>query len=186
MVAGRQTCDERDDLSVLGIHDHDTRAVVLLAGDGRADGLVRVRGEEPSALEALLERDVDRRPVGQEASAVGQGLGERATEQLTALVEDQDVGREGVGRRELAPECRTRLIVAAAGQAVSGLENEHFEPSRIAAERDGSREVQAAFEHRDLEAWRYDDVLTVARIEEDVLTGAERIAGGHYEGGLGK
>src|SRR5438128_11948595 len=107
MVAGRQTCDERDDLSALGIHDHDTRAVVLLAGDGRADGLVRVRGEEPAALEALLERDVDRRAVGQEASAVGQGLGERAPDQLTARREDQNVERESVGTREPAPDYRT-------------------------------------------------------------------------------
>ena len=71
-----------------------------------SDGLVRVGGEELSALEALLERDVDRWATGQESSALGQGLGERAMEQLAALVADLDAGRERIGRRELAADRR--------------------------------------------------------------------------------
>ena len=123
--------------------------------------------------------------MGEEAS-VCRGLGERLPDLVSSLVEHQDVRREGVGRRELASDGRARLIVAAAGQAVSGFEHEHFEPLRIAAERDGGREVQAAFEYRDLEALRHDDVLAVARIEEDVLAGAEGISRGRHEGGLGQ
>jgi hypothetical protein len=71
-----------------------------------SDGLVRVGGEELPALEALLERDVDRWATGQESSALGQGLGERAMEQLAALVADLDAGRERIGRRELAADRR--------------------------------------------------------------------------------
>src|SRR4029450_10952233 len=74
-------------------------------------------------------------------------------------------------------------------EAVARLEDEHFEPLRVAAERDGSREVQAALEYRDREAGRHDDVLTVSRIEEDSLPRAQRMCRaplGRYERGPGK
>src|SRR5207245_10531411 len=95
VVAGRQSADERGNLPGLGIDGHDARAVVLGISCRRADGLVRVRGEESPALEAFLERDVDRRAVRLETSAACGGLGERATNQASARVEDEDVGREG-------------------------------------------------------------------------------------------
>src|SRR5205807_4319270 len=84
VVAGRQSGNERGYLPGLGIDGHDARAVVLGISCRRADGLVRVRGEESPALEAFLERDVDRRAVrletpGLDTLAVGRGLGERTT-----------------------------------------------------------------------------------------------------------
>src|SRR5258708_16451005 len=66
---------------------------------------------------------------------------ERTTDQASALVEDQDVGREGVGGRELAPDDRTLLVVAPTRQAVPRLQHEHLKPACVAAKRDGSREV---------------------------------------------
>jgi hypothetical protein len=107
-----------------------------------------------------LERDVYCRAMGEEASTVCRGLGERTPDQASRLVEYQDVRREGVGRRECAPDGRARLIVAAAGDAVSRFENEDFAPPRIIAERDGGREIQTAFEYRHLEALRHDDVCS--------------------------
>src|SRR3989442_1704277 len=71
VVAGRQSGNERGNLPGLGIDGHDARAVVLGISCRRADGLVRVRGEESPALEAFLERDVDRRAVRLETSAPG-------------------------------------------------------------------------------------------------------------------
>src|SRR5439155_22437903 len=121
VVAGRQSADERGNLPGLGIDGHDARAVVLGISCRRADGLVRVRGEESPALEAFLERDVDRRAVRLETSAACGGLGERATNQASALVEDEDVGRKGVGGRELAPDDGTRLVVAPTRQTVPRL-----------------------------------------------------------------
>src|SRR5438034_8384081 len=100
VVAGRQSGNERGNLPGLGIDGHDARAVVVSACP---DALVGVRGEQPSSLKAFLERDVDRRAVRLETPedtlVVARGLGERATDQLSALVEDQDVRREGVGGR---------------------------------------------------------------------------------------
>src|SRR6266446_5088846 len=112
VVAGRQSGNERGNLPGLGIYGHDARAVVLGISCRRADGLVRVRGEESPALEAFLERDVDRRAVRLETYAALRGLGERTTDLFPALVKHQDVGREGVGGRQLAPDDRTRLVVA--------------------------------------------------------------------------
>src|SRR5439155_17183952 len=116
MIAGRQTGDECRDAPTLWVHGHDARAVVLRAG--RADGLVRVGGEQPPAARALLERDVDRGAVRQKADARSGGLGERATDQVAALVENQDVGRERVRGRELTSDGGTRLVVAPTRQAV--------------------------------------------------------------------
>src|SRR5713101_8558842 len=102
-----------------------------------------------------------------ETSAACRGLGERATDQVSALVEDQDVGCERVGGRELTPDDSTRFVVAPARQAVPRLQHEHLETVPVAAKRDGSREVQVALEDRDREARRHDDIFAITGVEED-------------------
>src|SRR5258708_14788092 len=106
------------------------------------------------------------------------GLGERTTDQASALVEDQDVGREGVGGRELAPDDRTRLVVAPTRQAVPRLQHEHVKPASVAAKRDSGREVEASGKDRDLAARTHDDIFAIAGSEEDVLAGTERVSSG--------
>src|SRR3989454_9326258 len=164
VVAGRQSGNERGYLPGLGIYGHDARAVVLGISCRRADGLVRVRGEEPPALEAFLERDVDRRAVRLETSAACRWLGERATDQASALVEDEDVGCEGVGGRERASDDRTRLVVAPTRQTVPRLQHEHVKPACVAAKRDCGWEVETLGKDRNLEALRHDDILAMAEI----------------------
>src|SRR6267143_935038 len=73
VVAGRQSGNERGNLPGLGIDSDDAGAIVKACS---AYGLVRVRSEEPPALETFLERDVDRRAVRQETYAARRGLGE--------------------------------------------------------------------------------------------------------------
>src|SRR6267378_6787204 len=175
VVAGRQSGNERGNLPGLGIDSDDAGAIVKAY---RAYGLVRVRSEEPPALETFLERDVDRRAVRQETYAARRGLGERATDPVAALIKHQDVGREGVGGRQLAPDQRTRLVVAPTRQAVPRLQHEHLKPASVAAKRDGSREVQAALEDRNREARRHDDIFAITGVEEDVLAGTDRISSG--------
>src|SRR6266851_2842337 len=104
-----------------------------------------------------------------ETYAACRGLGERTTDPVPALVKHQDVGREGVGGRQLAPDQRTRLVVALTRQAVPRLQHEHLETVPVAAKRDCSREVQAALEDRNLEPRRHDDILAITGAEEDVL-----------------
>src|SRR5207247_2702984 len=67
VVAGREAADEGGDDPRCWIHGHDARAVVV---SGCPDALVGVRGEESPALEAFLERDVDRRAVRLETPAL--------------------------------------------------------------------------------------------------------------------
>src|SRR5712691_5917287 len=102
MISGRQAGDEWRDLTRVRVDGHDAGAVVL--GTDCADGLVRIRSEEPPSLAAPLERDVDRRAVRQETDAARRWLGERRTHPVPALVEHQDVRGERVVGRELAPD----------------------------------------------------------------------------------
>src|SRR5437899_8380965 len=125
VVTRRQSVDERGNLAGRRVHGHDARAVVLPSGMGR---LIGVRGEEPPSLKATFERDVDRRPRGLKAAGLGGaapgGLGQRA-EQFPSLVEYQDVGCERIGGTEGTTNDR-RLLVAYAGQAMTGFQHIYF------------------------------------------------------------
>ena len=144
MVPRRQPRDEGGDLSGVGIDDHDAGAVVL---PGPPNGLIRVGGEEPPAFAALLEGDIDRGTRWLEAAAGLCGLAERPTEQRSVLIEHQDVGCEGVGRRELPPDDGTRIVVTPARQTVARLQHEHLETLGVTAEGDPGRAVQSGLEH---------------------------------------
>src|SRR4051794_27374020 len=109
--------------------------------------LVRVGREEPPALEAAYEPDVDRWPFGLESPAGGGRLPKRAADQFPVSVEYEDVGREWVVRGELATRLQC-LVVAYTGQTMPGLQHVYLEAIRVAAERDPRRGVQADRENR--------------------------------------
>src|SRR6266851_1238567 len=111
-----------------------------------------------------------------ETYAACRGLGERTTDPVPALVKHQDVGREGVGGRQLAPDQRTRLVVAPTRQAVPRLQHEHLKPASVAAKRDCGREVEAFGKDRNREARRHDDIFAITGVEEDGLAGTERVS----------
>src|SRR5215831_8257449 len=162
MVACRQSRDERCDLSRLRVDDHDAGAVVLSLCVCR---LVRVGGEKSPSLKATLERDVDRRPCWLESDAGRGGLAERTADQLSVLIEYQDVRRERILRIEVT-RSEASLLVAGARQSVTGLQHINLELLRIAEKSNPGWHVETRGEDRDLVPRRQDDVLTLARIEK--------------------
>ena len=159
MVPRRQLGDEGSDRARLRVHRHDARAVVLSRSVGC---LIGVGGEEPSALEAAFERDVDRRTrglkaAGLDAAASGR-LPQGACDLVAVLVEHQNVGGKRVARIEI-PRPETPLFVAYAGQAVPRFQHVHLELLCIAEECDPRRHVQTLGEDRDLEPRGKNDVL---------------------------
>src|SRR4029450_2762354 len=115
MVTGRQPDDEWGDNAGIRIHHHDARAVVRVSTRrSRADRLVRVSDEEAGPLETLLERDPARRAVREEAYNGRRRLGQGSWDLGAVLIEDEDVGREGIRGRELAADHGAGLVVAPA------------------------------------------------------------------------
>src|SRR5262249_11509200 len=106
-----------------------------------ADCLVRVCDEEAAPLETVLERDPDRRTVRQEAYTGRRRLRQGPCDLDAVLIEDEDVGREGIRRRELAADNGAGLVVAPARQAVPGFEHVYLEVVLVAGEGDTNREV---------------------------------------------
>jgi len=98
---------------------------------------------------------------------------------LAVLIEDEDVGREGIRGRELAADYGAGLVVAPARKAVPGFEHIHLEVVLVAREGDANREVQARGEDRDLEARRDDDVLRRTWTVERGVVRADRVGKDH-------
>src|SRR5579871_6046810 len=97
VVARRQSGDERRDLAGLGVDGHNSRAVVLTVM--RVGGLVGIGGEQPSAAQSVLERDIDGRSMRLQhiAAAVFRvriGGFAQYPQQLAMAVEHFDVRRE--------------------------------------------------------------------------------------------
>src|SRR3989442_1369303 len=180
VVSGRQAGDERGDPPGFGIDGHDARAVVVAA---RAQALVGVGREQPPALEASFERDIDRGTVWLEDTGTNRHrrrvgrLAEGTSDFPPALVEHQNVGREGIGGRRV---CRLEryFVVADTGQAVPGLEHEDFKLLRAAAEGDSGWSVQPRDEGPHPEARGHDDVFVVSRTAWSVFTTTERVNDG--------
>src|SRR5207249_1868919 len=97
-------------------------------------GLVGVRGEEPTALHAVLKGDVDGRAFGLKACVTrieGRRLAKGPSDLVAVLIEHQNIGRHGVGRREDTAERGMRLLVARTRQAVPRLEHVDLELLRV-------------------------------------------------------
>jgi len=115
--------------------------------------LVRVGREQAAAVESMLEADVDGRARRLEAAARDQWLGKRAADQVPVVVEDEDVGRERIGRVEISrPECGS--IVAFARQPVARFEHIDLEGSTSPAKGKPRWEIQPGSETRHFEARR--------------------------------
>ncbi len=164
MVTSRQPSDERGDAAGDRVHGHDARSVVRRARC--AKGLIRIRGKQAPAVEAILEGDVDGGAVGLQAGQRRAGFGEWTTDESPVLVENQDVGRERVGRRGHAADDGTRLVVTATRQPVPGLQHVDFEVVLVATERDRGGEVQILGEDGHRVPGRHHDVLALVRIVE--------------------
>ena len=171
MVAGGQAHDERRHRAGLGIDGDDPGGVVAPAWRP-PHALVRIAGEQPPALRVELEGEADRGTVGLEAAATRCRLAEGPGDLVPGHVEDQQIGRERVGRRELAAEGGLLVVVATARQARARLQDK----DAIAGERDVGRHVQILHEHVDLVAVGDDDVLTVVGVVEDIFARAGSVA----------
>ena len=122
----------------------------------------------------MLERDSDRGRV-QEGRIFTGSNGRRPPEhpdELAVLVQHPDVRQERIVRG--GPGI-PHGGVADAGQRGAGLRHVHLELMLVAFERDVGREIQAFREDFDLVAGRNEDVVTVSRIELDVLSGAKSV-----------
>jgi hypothetical protein len=191
MVAGGQPGDVGVERVAAEIDGDDAGGVV--AGPRCPAGPLVGIGREQGAVEDVLEGEADGGPVALELvrgrvadrarRAVLDGvvrLADRAGHEVAVLVEDQDVGREGVGR------ARGRItgslpVVAGARQSGAGLHHQNLEVPLAALEGDRGREVETLGEELDLVARRGDDVLAVARVVGRRLIGAvlvQRRAGG--------
>src|SRR5262249_8712072 len=147
MIAGRQTGDKRRNDPGIQVDGNDARAAVLAAAMGCLIGVGR---EQPATLEAALEADVDRWSGWLEPAAATCRLSNRSGDFFTALVEDQDVGRERVRLIE-NPAGPRALFVADAGQAMPRFEHKDLKLVLVAKEGDPGRHVQTLGEDRDRE-----------------------------------
>src|SRR5262249_10257822 len=137
---------------------------------------------QAAALKPILESDVDGRTGRLEAHAWTGRLAQRPTDFYPVLIEYQNVWREWIGLVEV-PRTEGRLIVASAPQTVAPLEHTDLERSAGAAEGKAGGKIQSRREARHAEAGRDNDVLTVARIELDILARTQRISNRRRLGG---
>src|SRR5438874_6144692 len=97
--------------------------------------LIGIRRKEASSVQAVLERDIHRRPGGLEASPGHGRLAQRGADPFPGSVKYEDIGCKRVGGIEGAsPEML--LFVASAWNAVPRLEHINLELLRIADKGD--------------------------------------------------
>src|SRR3989442_5016123 len=110
-ISGGQAHDERRHRAGLGIDGDDPGGVVAPAWRP-PHALVGIAGEQPSALQVQLEGEADRGTVGLEAAATRCRLAQGPGDLVPGHVVEQQIGRERVGRRELAAEGGLLVVVA--------------------------------------------------------------------------
>src|SRR5439155_8327095 len=159
MITRRQAVDERDHGVPLGIDDDDAGGIVAAAGT--AQTLVRVGGEERSAVEVLLEGESDGWALRLEAARV---LADPTADERAIAVEDLHFRGERVVAVVRASV--GGVVVAPARESESRLDHEDLETLLVSEERDRGWKVEVFCEDLDPIAVRHDDILAAAGIVE--------------------